>query len=86
MKKFDKLYLHVGLEKTGTTTIQRALHQGRVKLEKLGYLYPKCFAVGRNTYLAAMVHYKAMERQSFKSLIDQYGGTQASLEAESFWP
>lgn len=78
MKKFDTLYLHVGLEKTGTTSIQQALDVHRDKLEKLGYYYPKCFAVGRNTLLATIVHPKAMVKPSFRMIIDKRGGTKES--------
>lgn len=78
MKKFETLYLHVGLEKTGTTSIQQSMHAHRAKLEKLGYFYPECFAVGRNTLLATMVHPKAMVKPAFKMIIDKRGGTKES--------
>lgn len=36
-----KLYLHVGAQKTGTTSIQAALHENRESLKKIGYCYPE---------------------------------------------
>jgi len=34
------VYLHIGLHKTGTSTIQFFLANNREKLAELGYLYP----------------------------------------------
>lgn len=39
-----KIFLHIGLRKTGSTTIQAFLHENKDNLLKSGYLYPK---VGR---------------------------------------
>lgn len=36
-----KLILHIGTEKTGTTTIQHFCHQNRELLEEQGFYYPK---------------------------------------------
>ena len=41
-----KIYLHIGLHKTGTTSIQNALSQNRASLYKMGYLYPE-FRMGK---------------------------------------
>lgn len=41
MKSENVIYLHVGLGKTGTTTIQYGLRDNYDELIKLGYLYPK---------------------------------------------
>ncbi|NNE57535.1 MAG: hypothetical protein HKN36_05460 [Hellea sp.] len=76
MKKFETLFLHVGLEKTGTTSIQRALDVHRDEFEKLGYYYPQAFAVGRNTLLAAMFHPNPNKKPNFKLAIEKRGGTQ----------
>ena len=35
------LYIHIGHEKTGTTTIQRFFHDNRVKMKESGLLYPE---------------------------------------------
>ncbi len=78
MRKFEKLYLHVGLEKTGTTSIQKTLHNSRDRFEALGYYYPKQFAVGLNTLLAAMFLRDPMSRSNIRMLINQNGGSQDS--------
>ncbi|MBC6406060.1 MAG: hypothetical protein GDA41_10140 [Rhodospirillales bacterium] len=43
-KKIETAYLHIGLSKTGTTSLQRALAHSRGKLRENGILYP-----GRNS-------------------------------------
>jgi hypothetical protein len=35
-----RLYVHIGLPKTGTTAIQYFLHENRASLKRAGYLYP----------------------------------------------
>ncbi len=75
MKKFKKVYLHIGLEKTGTTSIQRALDIHREKLESLGYFYPKATAVGKNVLLAALFNPNLVSRPVFKAAIERNGGT-----------
>ncbi len=45
-KKENKtIYLHIGTEKTGTTTIQNFLWQNRNKILKQGYIYPKFLGI-----------------------------------------
>lgn len=75
MKKFKKVYLHIGLEKTGTTSIQRALDIHRKKLEPLGYFYPKATAVGKNVLLAAMFNPELVNRPVFNAAVERNGGT-----------
>ncbi len=41
--KLKRISLHIGSEKTGTTRIQRLMHENRQKLNDIGILYPKCF-------------------------------------------
>ena len=76
MNMFETLYLHVGIEKTGTTSIQKSLDQNREALLELGYCYPKQFSVGLNSHLAAMFLKDAMSRTNMKLIIDKNGGTQ----------
>ncbi len=76
MNMFETLYLHVGIEKTGTTSIQKSLDQNREALLELGYYYPKQFSVGLNSNLAAMFLNDAMSRTNMKLIIDKNGGTQ----------
>lgn len=44
MKK--TIYLHIGMPKTGTSSIQRFLYENRVALEKKGVLYPPVLCKG----------------------------------------
>jgi len=82
MKKFKKLFLHVGLEKTGTTSIQRALDLHRDKLEGLGYYYPKSIAVGRNTHLAALFSSTLRARPQFKAIVQKNGGSDKKFKSQ----
>jgi len=74
MKKFRKLYLHAGLEKTGTTSIQRAFDKHRDQVEKLGYFYPVTTAVGKNILLGTMFCDEYRERPLFLAAVDKRGG------------
>lgn len=47
-----KLYIHIGLGKTGTTSIQESLAQSRTRLHKKGILYPKAGTSGEGKGLA----------------------------------
>lgn len=50
-----RITLHIGIEKTGTSSIQRALHANRKRLAAEGVLYPKLDAPnGRELAVAAM--------------------------------
>lgn len=81
MTKFKTLYLHVGSEKTGTTSIQSALFHHRNRLRELDYFFPETFAVGANVLLAAMFHPDPLSKPLFKVAIDKRGGTQESFRA-----
>ncbi|MDO6963698.1 hypothetical protein [Rhizobium alvei] len=47
-----KLVLHIGTEKTGTTTIQKYLHQNSKALEAKGIFYAKCLGRPNNIDIA----------------------------------
>ncbi|MCE2950692.1 MAG: hypothetical protein ACK5TR_07170 [Alphaproteobacteria bacterium] len=47
-----KLYIHIGLGKTGTTSIQASLSQSRPLLKNKGILYPKAGTMGIGNGLA----------------------------------
>jgi len=79
VRRFKRVYLHVGSEKTGTTSIQRALHEHRGRLSDLNFYYPKTFAVGRNLLFATMFHRDPLSIPLWKVGIDAHGGTQQSL-------
>jgi hypothetical protein len=56
MKKFKKCYLHIGTEKTGSTSIQRYLEKNRDKLVEQGHYYPKCFGPRRGSHYYLSVY------------------------------
>jgi len=82
MKKFNKIYLHIGMEKTGTTSIQRALDIHRETLEANGYYYPKAIAVGRNSLLATMFDNDPESKTSFKGIVKKSGGSLEGFKNE----
>lgn len=47
-----KLTLHIGTEKTGTTSIQNTLKANYDNLNQLGILYPKCFKLSNHVEMA----------------------------------
>lgn len=52
MKRGKDIYLHIGTEKTGTTTIQAFLHANRDRLGARGVLYPQTAGARNHTLLA----------------------------------
>lgn len=64
------LVLHIGLQKTGTTSLQGFLHQNTDALERAGYIYPRWVApsfdvVNAPSYHGHLVAYCADFRCSF---------------------
>lgn len=55
---YKKLILHVGCEKTGTKSIQRALANGRRRLAERGIIYPRSLGIEN--------HYLNIRNNSFK--------------------
>ena len=53
-RKRKRLVIHIGMHKTGSTTIQRFLSRNRLVLRLAGVLYPEsCGADGRRTTTTA---------------------------------
>lgn len=52
-KKFRKLFLHIGFEKSGSTSIQDFLHHNRAALERDGFFFPASVGAGNHKLLAA---------------------------------
>ena len=52
-KKLKTLYLHIGLEKTGTTSIQDSLHTNQVKLAENGVFVPRSLGYKNHKEIAA---------------------------------
>ncbi|MEM9317802.1 MAG: hypothetical protein AAGA70_02210 [Pseudomonadota bacterium] len=50
------LTIHIGMNKTGTTALQKTLHQNRAALQRAGLLYPKTGLGSRSA--GAGLHYK----------------------------
>ena len=49
MSKFDEIYLHIGLHKTGTTTVQNFFHRNRhIFEEQASLLYPASASIPEN--------------------------------------
>ena len=53
MKKFKECIIHIGTEKTGTTTLQLFFQKNRINLAKNGILFPKTLGEPNHTYLSA---------------------------------
>lgn len=73
-----KLILHIGTEKTGTTSIQNFLKLNRIKLKKHGYYIPKSPALpsGNHRWITLIAYDKDrtddfIQRQNFKDKEDQ---------------
>ena len=49
---FETCYLHIGTEKTGSTTLQRFLAENRARLAEAGYFYPAAFGLPNQIGLA----------------------------------
>jgi hypothetical protein len=65
-KKFEHCYLHIGTEKTGTSSIQELLHCNRLQARKLGYFYPPTTAQSRshNTFAKVYVSTSQLRKNS----------------------
>lgn len=51
-----KCFLHIGTEKTATTTIQAFFHANRLKLLEKGFIYTKSAGIGNNQALAVAAY------------------------------
>ena len=51
-----KLYLHIGTEKTGTTTIQHFLESNRQGLAERGYFIPRTLGPGNHRWLPVLAY------------------------------
>ncbi|MEP5764633.1 MAG: hypothetical protein ABJ308_08560 [Halieaceae bacterium] len=56
MNKFETIFLHIGLHKTGSTTIQHTLHNYREELAASHALFYPAFARNHSVPLVAMYH------------------------------
>ncbi len=65
-----KLILHIGTEKTGTTSIQNFLKLNRIKLKKHGYYIPKSPALpsGNHRWITLIAYDKDRTDDFIKSI------------------
>jgi hypothetical protein len=89
----ERLYLHIGAPKTGTTYVQHALHRNRKKLKSAGVLYPR---VAGNAHHTSVWDLRAMwEQREFATdirghwdkavqAVREWDGTTAVMSSELF--
>lgn len=89
------LYLHIGAQKTGSTTIQSALSHDRKKLRRAGLVYPRSEPGDRNkvSHYNSFRGYFSLSRDSVaqtRSFVDRINRIEGDLllssEALSNWP
>ena len=77
-KKFKRAYIHLGTEKTGSTSIQVALNKNRRLIEEAGLYYPRDLGLNHNAALGAAFDPSAMKRPLFRYIVtknsDDIGG------------
>jgi hypothetical protein len=66
MINFKKLIIHIGAEKTGTTSIQELLHDNRKELLSSGTYYPRSIGIKNHTSLAKYAIKMARCRQQMQ--------------------
>ena len=74
-----RLILHIGSDKTGTTSIQKALSLSRNYLAQKGVLYPQLENSDNHNLLA--VSFMGKERRQPRRLVRRYGNSDAVLSA-----
>ncbi len=74
-----RLILHIGSDKTGTTSIQKALSLSRNYLAQKGVLYPQLENSDNHNLLA--VSFMGKERRHPRRLVRRYGNSDAVLSA-----
>lgn len=82
------VYLHIGLHKTGTSTIQFFLAKNREKLKSLGYLYPFKTAAHHNlAFLVSDIKKAQKENNNWENLFDEienFEGENIIISSEAF--
>lgn len=69
---FDTIYLHIGLQKTGTTAIQQTLWKNRDNLREQGFLYPSFLGTNHTKLALFTVEEKGLENLKALNRIDDH--------------
>ena len=77
-----ELVLHIGAHKTGTSSIQKALHLNRKHLLDNGILYPRCLGFDRHSLLAIPYSKGRVPREFWQKLGT---GDEALAKARDAW-
>lgn len=81
MKKLGKVYLHVGSDKTGSTSIQNILQSNRQKLSEYGYIYPEGF---HHYLVATYFSHQPLELDYFRVRKSEYDPERVKLDASRY--
>lgn len=82
VSKFSCCYIHVGTEKTGTTSIQESLSLNRKLLAKKGILFPKAFGEKNHVKLAVCASREERRIPFFERVLLSNGGDKKAFEIE----
>jgi hypothetical protein len=80
-----RLYLHAGLHKTGTTSIQLALSKSRPALAGLGWLYPLAATPEWAPFGQHLLPWSVMRRESYLPLVHGRRPTFGSGDRDALW-
>ena len=76
MSKVERIHVHIGLEKTGTTYLQNALGENSMKLSKAGWYYPKMLGSWNHHALPVLV----LGSENLQDIHHIYGGENIDFE------
>lgn len=82
MSKFARCIIHVGTEKTGTTSIQESLSLNRKILAKKGFLFPSSFGEKNHVKLAVCASREERKIPFFERVVLSNGGNKEKFESE----
>ncbi|MCP4126689.1 MAG: glycosyltransferase, partial [Gammaproteobacteria bacterium] len=79
-----KLFLHIGIPKTGSTSIQYFMDVNRKHLARQGVLYPKHYmcGYGQHPFAWACMKEGANQNRTFVEYMERYGKSLSQLESD----
>lgn len=80
MKKLKRCVIHVGTEKTGTTSIQESLYRNRSHLSESGIMFPRSFGEKNHVKLAICASRENRRVPFFERVLRSSGLTQEAYE------